>query len=384
MHGSCMLLFLLLCIFVGHGIAAIDESTDASTFDKWDPISTCPSLPLCSHGSPSLLFKLRHCFLSAETPFRDPAFRKQLLENLHELLIEVQGQSHVIPVVYGAVLKKLQRLDERVILHFAGDHGVGKTLVARLISLAWSLRCAAGAEQRGATNGRHSCSHGDAMLIISGTGYDGLPIQTSRKMIVDSISKHAQRHPHGIVLIDDLTAMHPDLVLAISSILGRSSTFAEAPHVDLEKLFVIVTTDFGTEGKTRNKTLPEIQEMVIGEFSTTFGSFTGSFMQVVPFVPLTPEAARNIVRETVDFFTCRDRRILTSTISDQALTFIADSIPHFQFENGHALKRKLEGTFQMDASELLGGLAVDELVHVHYTLVEGKLRFKVAVSNNEL
>ena len=128
---------------------------------------------------------------------------------LQERLGSIRGQDHAIPQIMNAVLGKMHDPSSPLVLQFSGDNGVGKSYTAEQISLALSLRCG------------NDCSKGDNMLIIGGTAYKGLELGEARKMIFARIREHAQLFPHGIILVNDIQSMDPELVVALTPLFGR-------------------------------------------------------------------------------------------------------------------------------------------------------------------
>lgn len=244
-HSALAIVLACVCIVLSfsESAEAAAPPSSASSSTVYADLSVCPRCPLCSRVGTSVALRLRYCngyapfvmsalrlFSSAranaaarypkELPFASDAdVRKQALQDLRELLTSrVVGQSHVTSTLEEVVRRKLAYPREPIVLHFAGDNGVGKTHTARLLSQALSLRCAAD---------RDVCEAGDNLLLISGTGFDGVSLAQARRRVVRQITRHMRDYPHGIVLIDDLTAMDPALVKALAPLFGRDDYFPE-------------------------------------------------------------------------------------------------------------------------------------------------------------
>lgn len=84
-----------------------------------------------------------HDIYTEELPFtRDKSIRKQTLSHIRELLeTQLVGQPHVIEPLVQLMRHKMFSPNDPLVIHLAGDNGVGKTFTARLISLALSLHC---------------------------------------------------------------------------------------------------------------------------------------------------------------------------------------------------------------------------------------------------
>lgn len=312
----------------------------------------CPRCPICTKSGTPFLKKMRYCFLSSfplpavvssEFPFATrEAARRHVMEDVEELLrTRLVGQPHLTDAILDALRRKLAFPHEPLVLHFAGDNGVGKTYTARLLSLATSLRCAPA---------RPQCDAGDNMLVISGTGFDGMSIADARERIVRRITAHQRKYPHGIVLLDDLTAMHPNLVTALAPLFGRAERFAEQTEdtPPLANLIVVLTTDLGQQGRTYGKTLAQIEQLVRDEFAALYGTLVPAFTRTMLFVSFSRRDAERLVRDAVAALSCavyfREGAVAASTIDDMAVAFLVER--HREVwegrENGHALRRAVD------------------------------------------
>ncbi|TPP42854.1 ATPase associated with various cellular activities (AAA) family protein [Leishmania donovani] len=341
-----------------------------------------------------------------ELPFAtDDAVRKQCMRDMQDLLLaRVRGQPQVVMPLLDVLRRKLAYPREPVVVHLAGDNGVGKTHTARLVSQALSLRCAPD---------RDVCDAGDNLLTIAGTGFDGLSVAEARQRIIGQIITHTDRYPHGVVLIDDLTAMDPSLVSALAPLFGRAAHFPEQlthpstataagarhaaakslqtmhdsslssgqPPPPLSQLIIFVTTDFGRQGRTVGKSRTEIEAMIQHDFADLYGTLLPAYTRTFVYYPFTSAMAEDVVRSAVTDLPCAlgERLIASSTISDEAVSFLVQQ--HRQLwsgkENGHALRRLVE-------DEIVSQLVVYwethaqqkhfERLRVHFELDEASMR----------
>jgi ATP-dependent Clp protease ATP-binding subunit ClpA len=302
---------------------------------------------------------------------------------LTDLLANVKGQAHILPDIIAHLNDKMRYPSQQMVLHFAGDHGVGKTYVAKLISLVMSTHCAA-------ARGPPHCEYGASMLIISGTGYDGdggKSLPNARSLIVNEIVQHATAHPNGVVLLDDLSALDPAVVSALSPLLGRAAAFPDFPDVRLNELLVILTTDLGNQGRTRNKTVQQIRTMVEEEFGFLYGTTAVSHVHTFPFLPLTMEHAIEIIRNYVVQTPCREPRVAHMTIDEFTAYYFAAGInERVTVENGHAIDRNVKS-----AVNALISRAVDEFgsidargLNLHLAIEESTKRPVVSHHNSQV
>lgn len=355
----------------------------------------CPSSPMCSRAGAASALRRRYCqsplsrlasylksipsILSggrghdkkdknsvAEMPYhRDVQLRAHAGRELEQLLAgNLFGQPHLTAPLLAALRRKLNVPSEPLVLHLAGDNGVGKTFTARLISLALSLRCA---------GDRGVCDTGDSLLSISGAGFDGMTVAAARRVIVRRVLAHVRRYPHGIVLIDDFTAMDPALTPLLAPLFGRAAYYPEQflgegedtlnddddsnsnsdddgkgggggalassdkkqrplnkrkrspssspppPHVKranaaaeapsspptpLGSLLVIVTTDLGKQGRTIGKSRSQIEQLVRDNFAELYGTLLPAHTRTFAYLPFTTEVAAAVVRGAVANLPC--------------------------------------------------------------------------------
>nr|CCC95828.1 unnamed protein product [Trypanosoma congolense IL3000] len=351
-----------LCVFAATVVASASGSEDQHT-DERDLVRAdephCPPAPICSRYNwlstshyYCLMSKLPAMFRVREMPFaKDDKARRLAMSNLEELFrTRLIGQSHLVEVIASLMRRKLSYPDEPLLLHLAGDNGVGKTYTARLLSLATSLRCA--------PSRRQQCDVGDNMLVISGTAFGAVEPQKGLSLVVEKISQHQRKYPHGIILLDDLNAMHPTLVKLLAPLFGRADRF-EGQSEDLpslKQLTVVITTDFGKQGRTFGKSVVEVERMVREEFTSLYGSFVPAFVRTLAFAAFSKKSAEDMVRSTVANLPCtayrfgasgfgvRSGGVVASSIDALAVSFLVEK--HREVwegrENGHALRRAVE------------------------------------------
>ena len=350
--------------------------------------SLCPRSPWCTFGSPSLWERMTVCSVSLESPVfheAEPSDKHETNDHHHNqhpsphqhnilgefsiLLQSLHGQEHLSLSLLGALREKRQFPDHPMILHFAGDHGVGKTNTARLVSKAWSLRCQEELPwlRKGIDmikRSRRSCLSGDAMLTVSGTSYEGLSTDWVVLDMLQRMQEHHRRFPHGIILLDDASALPANVLSRV--LFTYSST--------LQSLLVIVTTDFGSQGRTVGKDQQAVAQFARMEWEQFFSSDSGkdpiplvhgNLVRTFPFVSLTNENVRRVVVDYVAGLSCLDPlRVLSASITTEAVESIVQEWLPSAVENGHALVRILKDWVDTELTLLFVQQGADQRGHI--------------------
>ncbi|GET89078.1 hypothetical protein, conserved [Leishmania tarentolae] len=298
----------------------------------------CSEPPLCARKDRTMKQQLLCTIRSAPLKPTSLAYRQYVVSRLKRYVDgSMRGQS-VAPSVIEQVRYKLAHMHEPMVLHFAGDNGVGKTRLAELISLAIGQKC-----------GDATCSVGDTTLVLSGTSYDGMTVAEFRNAVVPVLVRHAQRFPdNGVVIFNELTSLEPSKVRVLSPLLGRGTTFPENPRVSMAPLLVILTTDFGREGRTRGKSLFEMRAFITDEFAELYSKEAASHVRTFPFLPISLSTAGDIVRVAVREIGCSAPEQLCLAISDSAVLWLVEKTKTLlPAENGRAVA--FETKLQLEA-----------------------------------
>ncbi|EAN82433.1 hypothetical protein C3747_42g168 [Trypanosoma cruzi] len=289
----------------------------------------CSPRPLCS-SHPTLVKRLLCFFFCYPVNVDGSDYKKHVLDRLRRLTQRnLKGQPHVVEGVIRSIAAKLENPDKPLVLHFAGDNGVGKTTLAQIISLSLGLRCHDTA-----------CETGDSTLVLSGVSYDGYSVQEFRRVVIPKVVQHIIRFPkNGVIIINDLGALHPDLVRVLLPLLGRATSFPEAPGVFLSRLFVIVTTDFGRQGRTQGKSLTEMRRIVEDDFKGLYSQLSSSMIETFPFLSAALDTAKEIVWLTIMNYKCRHREAIRELlVSEDAILWLVDFVrDDLPMENGRCV-----------------------------------------------
>lgn len=327
---------------------------------------------------------------------KDPVRRKMVRQDLLALLnSHLVAQTHITESLLQWLQLKLHRERTPMVLHFVGDNGVGKTTTAELISLAWSLRCDRSEAWEGSAGlrvspahrllsllvpsflwekikktHRPSCARGESMLVISGASYMSSAerdIEVAKNRIAQQIHAHQLRFPYGIVLIDDITVMPIELVHALAPLFGRGDRFGfssrspqgsserqglqystAAEHPPLSQLLVLITSDLGREGRSKYKTLHEMEKLVREEMSDLYGSMASSYTHTLVLRRFSTDDAVALVKRAVSQAPCTyglTYFLAEMKITDEAAAYLVEDTRaewEDNGENGRALRQAVE------------------------------------------
>lgn len=324
--------FCCLLVFLSAGLAALyGEDVLGPTLRGEEAPSFCVEAPLCNNDQRTVVGDLMCRLWPMPLDPTSAAYRRYAVRRLRTQVSKTVTGQYVVEPVIRDVEQKLLHLHHPLVLHFAGDNGVGKTHLAESISLALGQRC-----------GNEECSIGDSTLLLSGAGYDGLTLGEFRQSIVPRVAQHAKVYPHnGVVIINELTSLEPEKVHLLLPLLGRSSYFPEYPDVDISRLLVILTTDFGHEGRTQGKSLSEMRAFVNEEFRELYSAQSTSYIRTFPFLPISLETAADIVRMTVRDAGCRYHPPLHLSVEESAVQWLVEkSKPLLSVENGRIVAQE--------------------------------------------
>ncbi|KAH9597268.1 hypothetical protein LSM04_007679 [Trypanosoma melophagium] len=339
------IVFTLLVVVLALTIWAIDVDLNLRGTDN------CVAKPLCS-SQHTFLGMIKCSLYRYPVDIERIDYKNMILARFIQLSRHyLKGQQHVIEGVTRDISVKLENPAKPLVLHFAGDNGVGKTTLAQLISLALGLRC-----------GDVACTVGDSSLVLSGVSYDGFSVLEFRRDVVQKIVQHATLFPrNGVVIINDLGALHPDLVRVLLPLLGRASAFPEAPSVLLSSLTVIITTDFGRQGRTQGKSLTEMRRIVEDDFRSLYSQLSSSMIQTYPFLPTSLETAREIVQLTIHNFKCRNRDVINEIqIGEDVVSWFIDLVrDDLPMENGRCVVNAVEAAVGPGVLPYLRGRITD-------------------------
>jgi ATP-dependent Clp protease ATP-binding subunit ClpA len=330
----------------------------------------CGRCPLCEKESWGRL----SCAIRSRSPRASdrPDIKRCLAHMVGHTLI---GQDAAVETVVAQVTHKLTQPGTALVLHFAGDNGVGKTLMAYTISLALSLR-------RADVCGSVACAFGDQLMSLSGPGLQALSDDAVRDVIVQRVTAHLRKYPSGIVLIDDAQVIPPKAFRALAPLLGAGHVFPDHPDVPLNQALVILTTDFGREGRTRSVVdEAELLKLIHEEMAAAYENADVKTMRTVPFLPLGTEDAIRVFDSLVANAPCRFPQIHAAVAGDGVAATIIRELNEdglIVTRNARAIADRVTDLLDVQVSMFLADFGRDVEVEARLFLDDrGKVKVRV-------
>src|SRR6476659_6820287 len=174
---------------------------------------------------------------------------------------------------------------------FSGPTGVGKTEVAKQLSIAM------GVELIRFDMSEYMERHTISRLIGAPPGYVGFD---QGGLLTDGIDQH----PHSVLLLDEIEKAHPDLFNILLQIMDHGKlTDHNGKQVDFQNVILIMTTNAGASdlakaaiGFNRSKREGDDEEAITRLFTPEFRNRLDA---IIPFANLTPEIIAKVVEKFV-------------------------------------------------------------------------------------
>ncbi len=247
---------------------------------------------------------------------------KETLRSLdHRLRSVVFGQDKAIDALVSAI--KLSRAGLREpekpigCYLFSGPTGVGKTEVARQLSLTLGI------ELKRFDMSEYMERHTVSRLIGAPPGYVGFD---QGGLLTDAVDQH----PHCVLLLDEIEKAHPDLFNILLQVMDHGKlTDHNGKSVDFRNVILIMTTNAGAADMAK-RAIGFGQEARTGEDEEAVNKlfapeFRNRLDAVIGFSRLTPD----IVSRVVDKFVAQlesqlAERAVTIMVTDEARTWLAE------------------------------------------------------------
>lgn len=312
--------------------------------------AACPSRPTCpsfsftslsSYTIKNLWGQLRHPLKCSRNQydFTDQDHREEAVNRLNELLSQVVGQKAALREIKNKIISHISRTANRpLILLFSGDNGVGKTMTANLISLALSLRCADSV-----------CDYGDSTLVITAPESN----TEARDSLARRVTEHARRYPRGIVIINEVLLLKPNVAQHLAPLFGRGSHFHDYPDDPLNGLIVILTTDFGKDvGITQGKSLADVGQLARKAMSDQFGKVFATDVSPIAFAAISYGDAIRACKNHILNLPCRNHFVNKITVTDDA----AEAMVEHLFKSGALVEDNVREVAKLVESKVDGAV----------------------------
>jgi ATP-dependent Clp protease ATP-binding subunit ClpA len=306
---------------------------------------------------------------------------KNTLKNLlRDLKTMVFGQDKAIEALVAAI--KLSRAGLREpekpigCYLFSGPTGVGKTEVARQLSICMGIELVR--FDMSEYMERHTVSR----LIGAPPGYVGFD---QGGLLTDAIDQH----PHSVLLLDEIEKAHPDLFNILLQVMDHGKlTDHNGKTVDFRNVILIMTTNAGAQemskaaiGFGRERREGEDQEAINRMFTP---EFRNRLDQIIAFSNLPPE----VVAQVVDKFVMQleaqlaDRHV-SIELSDDARKWLAQK-GFDPLYGARPLARVIQENIKKSLAEdiLFGKLEKGGTVRIGLDKEADKLTFEIVESKS--
>lgn len=270
---SCCLIVLFCCCFVLQAKAQFGSDPALTMNPGLLGSEQVLESDCCSRGL--WAFFCKRCW--EECPVRPG-----VLEVLDDLLKNrVFGQDEAIDKIVEAFNSRGQINEKPLVMHFAGDNGVGKTHTALTLSeILFSVKSTISKFQKG-------------VVYIQGHNYDSAVLESSlpTEGVVTSnkygelIKSQLKKCPFSLIIIDELELFSANAMYSFLELL-------EDP-IAKEAVFILIS-DLGKEGFTQNMKDPskEIETLILRDMETKWNKdknlrLSNQIQMVVPFIPMS-------------------------------------------------------------------------------------------------
>jgi len=230
---------------------------------------------ICSNHMLSHLFCLDYC-----VPRNNPTlYLKEILNN------EFFGQKRAVELVEN-MLEVFQRSTKPISFHFAGENGIGKTFLTKLIGESLYLPGKSG------------------LLAISGVNYQGSQkeeIARHREALFNSIVQQLQQCYSSFIVIDEAQYIHSETLIVLQQFMDEQDHVVKRDGVKVPKgkLLIGFISDFGVEGMSSSMNYEQLEALVANRTKTYWNvdpKQTQLVQYTVPFSTLNAEESENLLR----------------------------------------------------------------------------------------
>ncbi|KAF2073256.1 hypothetical protein CYY_005418 [Polysphondylium violaceum] len=214
-------------------------------------------------------------------------------------------QNESVKEMKSLLLRKLLHPDEPIVIHLAGDHGLGKTLSSKLFS---RVLFKSGSEVEG-----------DGLFLISGEDYKIVSdvdvkkkIELQREKLFNAIAAQLSQCSYSVIVIDEIQKVHKDILSVLEPFFDGQPIFYHkttgATHkIESSKATYIMTSDFEKQGMA-SKSASEIKELVSLFFKSFYSKqekLTKLVTSIIPFLPPKETDMKSLFIDKILYSSCR-------------------------------------------------------------------------------
>ena len=209
---------------------------------------------------------------------------------------KIFGQDHAVEQITKSIHLQRSGLNEKDktigSFLFAGPTGVGKTELSKQLAIEL------GVEFLRFDMSEYMEKHSVSRLIGSPPGYIGYD---QGGQLTEAVNKH----PHAIVLLDEIEKAHPDLINILLQIMDHATlTDSSGRDVNFSHVMIIMTTNTGARessqtpiGFKQETYIDKSMKSIEKEFSP---EFRNRLTNIINFNPLSTETITNIAKKCLD------------------------------------------------------------------------------------
>ncbi|EGG20501.1 hypothetical protein DFA_00362 [Cavenderia fasciculata] len=216
----------------------------------------------------------------------------------------LESQENATNVLYNVMTRKIVNPYTPTVILSAGDHGVGKTSSARIMSkVLFKVQ--------------KNDLDGDGQLLVDSESYkkvtkgDEASIRNARNQLKNRILEQLAGCPQSVIILDEIQKIHP-LVL---SVLEPFFEGLDVDGVPTNQAIYILTSDFEKEGVTRDKPLDELIHLIKTYSNIIYQDFKimSLVTDIAPFKPLERSQFDRVIEKHMIWTFCNRLRPLGLT-----------------------------------------------------------------------